>query len=57
MVVIELRRLDGRTARVKSMARSWQTLEAFYLGLGFRHAGRSDHEEIVLELQLAQNAA
>lgn len=26
--------------------------EAFYLGLGFRHAGRMDGEEVVLELPL-----
>ena len=31
--------------------------EPFYLGLGFRHTGRVDGEEVVLELPLAQNAA
>ena len=31
--------------------------EPFYLGLGFRHTGKSNHGEIVLELPLAQNAA
>jgi diamine N-acetyltransferase len=31
--------------------------EPFYLGLGFRHTGRRDQEEIVLEFLLAQTAA
>jgi diamine N-acetyltransferase len=30
--------------------------EPFYLGLGFRHTGRVDGKEVVLELPLAQNA-
>lgn len=29
--------------------------EPFYLGLGFRHTGRLDGDEIVMELPLAQN--
>ena len=31
--------------------------EPFYLGLGFRHTGKSYQEEVVLELPLTQNAA
>ena len=31
--------------------------EPFYLGLGFRHTGRSNRGEIILELPLTQNAA
>ena len=31
--------------------------EPFYLGLGFRHTGRSEQGEIILALPLAQNAA
>jgi len=31
--------------------------EAFYLGLGFRHTGRIEENEIVLELPLQENAA
>ncbi len=31
--------------------------EPFYLGIGFRHTGRLDEGEVVLELPLAQNAA
>lgn len=31
--------------------------EPFYLGLGFRHTGRVDGKEVVLELPLGENAA
>ena len=31
--------------------------EPFYLGLGFRHTGRLDEGEVILEFPLAQNAA
>ena len=31
--------------------------EAFYLGLGFRHTGRMDGKEVVLELPLDRNCA
>ena len=31
--------------------------EPFYLGLGFRHTGKVDEGEVILELPLAENAA
>jgi diamine N-acetyltransferase len=31
--------------------------EPFYLGLGFRHTGRIDGQEVVLELPLAETVA
>jgi len=31
--------------------------EPFYLGLGFRHTGKHDQGEVILEFPLAQNAA
>jgi diamine N-acetyltransferase len=31
--------------------------EPFYLGLGFRHTGRTEGKEVVLELPLAKNAS